>query len=219
MKKWILISATAMFACGGEDNGSDSDSSDNGFDSNRTSVLDLIEPDLDACVEFETSEGLICRDIEGAERYFAADVNFLDDDEIGGRFYVVLFANAAWRETSDWQNSDAADDEMCVVAFSLTGTRRDGGGDACGACDLTLTYNIGNVDVSMTTCPQDYVNDVANDAVGISDAYWGVDRRSDGTAIGYDTARAWAPNGEHYNGGVSLWSNLSCEWYGSGECT
>ena len=215
----MLVSAIVMFACGGDDNGSNGNGSDSDFDSSRMSVFDLIEPELDVCVEFETSEGLVCRDIEGAERYFAADVRFLDDDAIGGRFYVVLFANPAWRETSDWQNSDAADDEMCLVAFALSGTRREGGGDACGACDLTLTYNVGSMDVSLTTCPQAYADDVASDVVGISEAYWGVDRRSDGTAIGYDTQRAWAPNGEHYSGGVSLWSNWACEWYGSGECT
>lgn len=221
MSRWVLLAAAALFACGGGDD-SESDTGGNGGNGGNGdfgTVLDLIEPELDVCVEFETSEGLICRDIEGAERYLAADIRFEGDDAISGRFFVVLFANDAWRETSDWQNSPAADGYMCQVAFGLSGTRSIGGGDSCGACDISLSYNIGSRDNSLTTCPGAYADDVARDVEGISDAYWGVELRSDGSAVGWDTQRAWAPNGEHSGAGVKLWSDWACQWYGSGECT
>ncbi len=179
-------------------------------------VIDRIEPGDGACETFTTSEGLTCVDIEGAERFFGAEITLNDDGTINGRFYVILFANEAFKETADWANGPGNADS-CAVAMPLSGTHSEGGGD-CGACDTTITYSISAIDNSLTNCPAGYGDDIRT-VLPISDAFWGLVRSSNGNAQGWDTQRSWAPNGVHEGNEVLLWSDGACEWYGTGVCS
>jgi hypothetical protein len=199
--------AVLLAACGGNTG----DDSDDGNSLGR--VLDRLERTPNMCETFTNSLGETFVDIEGAERVLAVQLTF-DEDQVTGRWFKVLFANEAWQETSDWTNSPAADQDWCAVSFVISGTLSEGGGP-CGACDATVTYDAPSVDQSLTSCPSAYVADQAG-ILPIRDAFWGLIRRSDGTAAGWDTQREWAPNGLHAADGVHLWSGRACEWYGTG---
>jgi hypothetical protein len=217
----LLAACLLVLACNGDGPNDD----DTGFTPGLGRVLDRIEPVPEVCETFTTSEGLVCVDIEGAERVYAAELVLEPSGQVSGRFYVVLYANEAWQDTDDWRQSGAASTNRCTVAMPVTGTHELGGG-ACGACDRSLTYSVATIDVSLTDCPQGYVNDIRR-SLPFNDAFWGVQLASSGSAIGWDTQRAWAPNGVHQatdvQGGtrheVLLWSNGACQWYGTGECS
>lgn len=203
-----LIPCLALAACAG---GTDDD---NGGEIGN--ILDKIRrSSADSCEVFVTSEGLTCRGIEGAESFLAADLTLRDDDTFTGRFYIVLYANEAWQAYRDWVNGPGADATSCVVAAAISGEVKPDGGP-CGACDLSISYNMNGPDNSLTTCPQGYVNNLSLQA---DDAFWGFIRNSDGSASGWDTEREIFRNGVHAGDRVQVWSNGACEWYGTGECT
>lgn len=217
MTRTLIPTLALAFTLGGC-NGNDPDETGlngNGNGESLGTALDYIQRTPELCDTFTNSEGETFINIEGAERVLTAYFELRGDGTVSGRFQKVLFANDAWQETSDWQNSGAADQDYCTVTFVMSGTHSEGGGD-CGACDQTVTYDMTAVDQSQSDCPQGYIDDQAS-VLPISEAFWGLELHANGDAAAWDTERQWAPNGVHDDIEVVLWSGRACEWYGTGE--
>jgi hypothetical protein len=221
--RFIAVLGAALSACNlvAVEPWDDDDRGTGGFDSEQ-GVSGLGNPLRDvhadpSCEEFHNNDGTICRDIEGATTFFVADAS-IEDTAIDGFFYYVHYANTAWIDTPAWRASEAgeAEDDQCLIAWKLWGTLTDRADGPCPDCQWGVTYSL-DLDDELTDCPGAKVVEVRS---AIRDAEWALRVGNDGALTGWDTQREWAAHGNFdRERGFVLWSDVACEWYGSGECT
>lgn len=210
----VMAIGLALVACKGNDDIGGTDNPD----LVRDTLMDFEK--TEACEVYVTSEGLECPDFEGVSRYLMANAILEDNGTLGGEFYYVGVANTPFLANEDWKSSGAhADgDGFCTVGAGMSGTWVEGGSAECPNCDYTLTYSL-TYAASLSNCPAGLNADIGDSFNRAVDAYMGITVDEDGNATAYDTAQQWAPNGIGDDTGVIVWSEPSCAWFGSSECT